>query len=230
MATIEGNIQQVHARIAAACRTALRPVQSVTLLVVSKTFTARCVRDAFTAGEHQFGENYVQEGIDKIDQLSDIRDQLQWHLIGPLQSNKTRVVAQHFDWVHSVDRFKTAQRLSDQRPHHLPPLQICLQVNVSGETSKSGFAPHELPQAAQQIASLPRLELRGLMSIPEPSSSLTVQRASHRSLRLLLEQLKADGLTLDTLSMGMSHDYALAIEEGSDIIRIGEGIFGPRRK
>jgi pyridoxal phosphate enzyme (YggS family) len=228
MATIAENIQQVRARIATACAAAQRPVQSVTLLAVSKTFGADAVREAVTAGEHRFGENYVQEAIEKIAALADLRDRIEWHLIGPLQSNKTRVVAEQFDWVHSVDRLKTAQRLSEQRPAHLPPLQLCLQVNISGEASKSGLAPSEVRDVARAVASLPRVRLRGLMAIPEPADELEAQRRPHAQLRELLVQLHADGLALDTLSMGMTGDLEAAVLEGATIVRIGTAIFGSR--
>lgn len=203
-------------------------MQSVTLLVVSKTFPAQDVRLAFEAGERRFGENYVQEGLDKIAQLADLREQIEWHLIGPLQSNKTRVVAEHFDWVHSVDRLKIAQRLSEQRPAHLPPLQICLQVNISGEASKSGLSPAEVQDLAHAVAALPRLRLRGLMAIPEPAADLPAQRAPHRALARLLRELQGQGLALDTLSMGMSADLEAAILEGATLVRIGSAIFGRR--
>jgi len=230
MATILGNIQQVRARIAKACEDARRPVQSVTLLCVSKTFGADAVREAHAAGERRFGENYVQEGVEKIAALADLRASIEWHLIGPLQSNKTRVVAEQFDWVHSVDRLKVAQRLSDQRPAHLAPLQLCLQVNISGEASKSGLAPGDVPAVAQAVAALPRLRLRGLMAIPEPAGDLAAQRVPHRALRELSEQLCAQGLALDTLSMGMSADLEAAILEGSTMVRVGSAIFGVRAK
>jgi len=226
---IADNLQQVHQRIASACAQASRPVRSVTLLVVSKTFAAAAVRDAVTAGEHRFGENYVQEGVDKIAALADLRPQLEWHLIGPLQSNKTRVVAEAFDWVHAVDRLKIAQRLSEQRPAHLSPLQLCLQVNISGEASKSGLQPGEVAAVAHAVAALPRLVLRGLMAIPEPAADFEAQRAPHRALRELLARLQGEGLTtMDTLSMGMSADLEAAIAEGATIVRIGSAIFGSR--
>jgi pyridoxal phosphate enzyme (YggS family) len=228
MATINGNIQQVRARIAHACDSARRPVQSVTLLCVSKTFGPDAVRAAHAAGECCFGENYVQEALDKIAALADLRDTLEWHLIGPLQGNKTRVVAEQFDWVHTVDRLKIAQRLSDQRPAHLPPLQLCLQVNISGEASKSGLAPAEVAAVAKAVVALPRVVLRGLMAIPEPAGDLDAQRAPHRALRELLEHLRAQGLVLDTLSMGMSADLDAAILEGATIVRVGTAIFGGR--
>jgi PLP dependent protein len=228
MATISSNIQQVRARIAQACDSARRPVQSVTLLCVSKTFGPDAVRAAHAAGERCFGENYVQEALDKIAALADLRTSIEWHLIGPLQSNKTRWVAEQFDWVHSVDRLKIAQRLSEQRPAHLPPLQLCLQVNISGEDSKSGLAMAEVPAVAQAVAQLPRVVLRGLMAIPEPAAELAAQRAPHRALRELLEQLRTQGLRVDTLSMGMSADLDAAILEGATIVRVGTAIFGGR--
>jgi pyridoxal phosphate enzyme (YggS family) len=228
MATIPENIQQVRARIAAACAQAGRDVQSVTLLCVSKTFSATAVRTAHAAGERRFGENYVQEALDKIDALVDLRPQIEWHLIGPLQSNKTRVVAEQFDWVHSVDRLKTAQRLSEQRPAHLPALNVCLQVNVSGEASKSGLVPGEVAAVAQAVAQLPRIALRGLMAIPEPAATFDAQRLPHRALCELRDDLTREGLVLDTLSMGMSADLEAAVAEGATILRIGTAIFGAR--
>jgi PLP dependent protein len=219
----------VTARIEAACAAAGRPTDSITLLAVGKTQPAEALRAMAAAGQVDFGENYVQEALDKIEALADLRAQIRWHLIGPLQSNKTRAVAEAFDWVHSIDRLKTAQRLSEQRPAHLPPLQVCLQVNVSGEASKSGVAPAELPALAQAVAALPRLQLRGLMSIPEPAFDLNAQRRPHRLLRELLCSLKAEGLTgLDTLSMGMSTDLEAAVLEGATIVRVGTAIFGLR--
>ena len=225
---IASNIQQLHERIARACAGAQRPVQSVTLLSVTKTFGPQAVREAFDAGERRFGENYVQEGVDKIAALADLRGQVEWHLIGPLQSNKTRVVSEQFDWVHSVDRLKIAQRLSEQRPAHLAALQLCLQVNISGEASKSGLAPDEVAAVAHEVARLPRVRLRGLMAIPEPAGDEAAQRAPHRALRELLERLNAEGLGLDTLSMGMSADLEAAIAEGSTLVRVGSAIFGAR--
>ena len=203
-------------------------MQSVTLLAVSKTFGPEAVRQAVAAGEHRFGENYVAEGVAKIAALADLRERLEWHLIGPLQSNKTRVVAESFDWVHSVDRLKIAQRLSEQRPAHLPPLQICLQVNISGEASKSGLRPEEVADVAQAVATLPGLTLRGLMAIPEPAADVDAQRAPHRALHALTQSLQAQGLALDTLSIGMSADLEAAIMEGATLVRIGSAIFGGR--
>ena len=228
MATIAANIQQVRARIAGACAQSQRAVQSVTLLAVSKTVSDAAVREAFAAGHRAFGENYVQEGVDKIARLADLRDAIEWHLIGPLQGNKTRVVAEAFDWVHSVDRLKIAQRLSEQRPAHLPPLQLCLQVNISGEASKSGLRPDEVPAMARAVAALPRLVLRGLMAIPEPCADPVAQRAPHRALHKLLRSLNASGLELDTLSMGMTADLEAAVLEGATLVRVGTAIFGAR--
>ena len=228
MTTVIDKLGQVQNRIAAACTAAGRPVQSVTLLAVSKTFAAAAVREAFAGGQRSFGENYVQEALDKIAALADLRSQLEWHLIGPLQSNKTRPVAAAFDWVQSVDRLKIAQRLSEQRPAGLAPLQICLQVNISGEASKSGLLPAELLAVAQAVAAMPRLRLRGLMSIPEPVADLAAQRAPHRVLRELLAMLNAAGLALDTLSMGMSADLEAAVAEGATLVRVGTAIFGGR--
>jgi PLP dependent protein len=228
MATIASNIQQVRTRIARACAAAQRPVQSVTLLTVSKTFSAEAVREAFAAGERRFGENYVQEAVAKVEALEDLRPHIEWHLIGPLQTNKTRMAARHFDWVHSVDRLKIAERLSEQRPADLPPLSVCLQVNVSGEANKGGVAPAELPALAHAVAQLPGLRLRGLMSIPAPAADEAQQRAPHRQLRELMQQLQGEGLALDTLSMGMSADLESAILEGATMVRIGTAIFGTR--
>jgi pyridoxal phosphate enzyme (YggS family) len=228
MATIAENIQEVRQRIAAACALARRPLESVTLLAVAKTFPADAVRAAFDAGERSFGENYVQEALDKITALADLRDLLQWHLIGPLQSNKTRVVAESFDWVHTVDRLKIAQRLSEQRPAGLPPLQLCLQVNISGEASKSGLATDEVLDVARSVAALPRVRLRGLMAVPAPASDPAAQRLPHARLRELLARLQRDGLDVDTLSMGMTADLEAAIAEGATIVRVGTAIFGER--
>lgn len=228
MSSVEAKLQQVRTRIATACETSQRPVQSVTLLAVTKTFGPLAVRDALAAGQRAFGENYVQEALEKIESLADQRERLEWHLIGPLQSNKTRVVAAHFDWVHTVDRLKLAERLSAQRPEHLAPLQVCLQVNISGEGSKSGIAPDEVLALAQAVAQLPRLHLRGLMAIPEPAGDFDAQRAPHRALARLLFDLNASGQVLDTLSMGMSADLEAAVAEGATIVRVGSAIFGER--
>ena len=198
------------------------------LLAVSKTCPGVSVREAHAAGQRDFGENYVQEALAKIDELADLRADLRWHLIGPLQSNKAREVAARFDWVHAVDRLKLAQRLSDLRPAGLAPLQVCLQVNISGEDSKSGVAPAEALALARAVAALPRLKLRGLMAIPEPAGDLASQRAPHRALRELFEAMNAEGLGLDTLSIGMSADLEAAIAEGATWVRIGTAIFGSR--
>jgi pyridoxal phosphate enzyme (YggS family) len=225
---IADKLARVHERIASACASAGRPVESVTLLVVSKTFGPDAVRAAFSEGESSFGENYVQEGLEKILSLDDVRGRIEWHLIGPLQSNKTRIVAENFDWVHSVDRLKLAERLSAQRPASLPPLDVCLQVNISGEASKSGLAPRDVAATALAVAALPRLALRGLMAIPEPAGDFETQRKPHRALRELFESLQAEGLPLDTLSMGMSADLEAAIAEGATMVRVGSAIFGER--
>lgn len=228
MAMIETNIQQVRARIATACARAGRPVQSVTLLAVGKTFGASAIRTACAAGQSCFGENQVQEALAKMAGLVDLRDRMEWHLIGPLQSNKTRAVATAFDWVHSIDRLKIAERLAEQRPRHLQPLNVCVQVNVSGELSKTGVLPGEAASLAASLAKLPRIRLRGLMAIPEPATAFEAQRASHRALRKLLEALNRDGFVLDTLSMGMSDDLEAAVLEGATIVRVGSAIFGRR--
>ena len=223
---IADNIARVQALIVAACQATGRAPGSVQLLAVSKTWSADAVRTAHAAGQTDFGENYIQEAVEKITALHDLP--LVWHCIGPIQSNKTRLVAEHFDWVHSVDRLKIAQRLSEQRPEHLPPLQVCIQVNVDGVETKSGVSPQELPALAQAVAVLPRLQLRGLMTIPEPAENDAQMRAVHRQAKDLFEQLRAQGLPLDTLSMGMSADMAAAIAEGSTMVRVGTAIFGKR--
>ncbi len=223
MSTIEKNIAKVAARIREAAQAVDRDPATVGLLAVSKTQPAAAIREAAAAGIRDFGENYLQEALDKQAELSDLP--LAWHFIGPIQSNKTKSIAEHFDWVHSVDRLKIAQRLSDQRPTALPPLNICLQVNVSGEASKSGCAPEELPQLAQAVAAMPHLRLRGLMCIPAPSEDPAEQRAAFARLRALRDELP---LTLDTLSMGMSQDLEAAIAEGATWVRIGTALFGAR--
>ncbi len=228
MGSIGSNLQEVRRRLTLACKEAGRNTQEVTLLAVSKKFPSGAVREAHAAGQRAFGENYVQEALAKIEALVDLRASLEWHLIGPLQSNKTRAVAEAFDWVHTVDRLKVAQRLSEQRPAWLPPLQLCLQVNVSGEDSKSGVAPGELPALAHAVAALPQVRLRGLMSIPEPAADPAAQREPHRVLRGLLAALNSQGLGLDTLSMGMSADLEAAVAEGTTLVRVGTAIFGQR--
>ena len=224
--SIAQNLAQVHAQIQTACQRADRPQGGVQLLAVSKTWGPEAVRAAHAAGQTAFGENYIQEGVDKIGALQDLP--LEWHCIGPIQSNKTRLVAEHFDWVHSIDRLKIAQRLSEQRPAHLTPLQVCIQVNVDGGETKSGVSPKELPALAQAVAALPGLHLRGLMTIPEPAKTEASMRAVHRQAKELFEQLRAQGLPLDTLSMGMSADLGAAIAEGSTMVRVGTAIFGKR--
>lgn len=228
MSVIAANLQAVNRRVAAAAQQAGRPAGEVTLLAVSKTFPPAAVQAAFDAGQRAFGENYVQEGVDKIAQLGDLRDQISWHFIGPLQSNKTRAVAEQFDWVHAIDRLRIAERLSAQRPAGMAPLQVCLQVNISGEASKSGVAPDEVPALARAVAALPGLRLRGLMAIPEPQSELEAQRRPFAALRTLADTLRAAGLDVDTLSMGMSADMEAAIAEGATVVRIGTAIFGAR--
>lgn len=223
-------MQVVNKRITAAALAASRRPDTIRLLAVSKNFSPAAILDAAEAGQHAFGENYVQEALDKIRAVREFIPDLllEWHFIGPMQSNKTRAIAEHFDWVHSVDREKIAQRLSEQRPALLPPLNICLQVNISGEASKSGFAPDEVMRAAHAIAAMPNLRLRGLMTIPEPQQDIEKQRVPFRRLREMLETLKAQGLALDTLSMGMSADLEAAIMEGATIVRVGTAIFGNR--
>ncbi len=274
MGTIKTALQAVHRRIAQAATAAGRSPESVRLLAVSKTFPADCVSEAYQAGQFAFGENYVQEAVEKITGLggaglvhaddaeagtrlgldsttsepgvepgSDCHSSavapplagplllpLEWHMIGPLQSNKTRLVAEHFDWVHTVERLKTAERLSAQRPAQLAPLQVCIQVNVSGEASKSGCALAEVPALAAAVAELPRLRLRGLMCIPEPTDDEAKLRAQFRALRECFERLNSSGFALDTLSMGMSADLELAIAEGATIVRVGTAIFGARAR
>ena len=226
MSAIATNLQAVQTRISTAARAAGRPPESIALLAVSKTWPLASVIDAATAGPRAFGENYVHEGVDKA--IATVDRNLDWHFIGPLQSNKTRPVAEHFAWVHSIDRLKIAERLSAQRPADLPPLQVCVQVNVSGEASKSGCHPDEALALCQAVAALPRLTLRGLMAIPEPADNEAGQRAPFRQLREIFETIRAAGLPLDTLSMGMSHDLEAAIAEGATIVRIGTAIFGER--
>ena len=227
---IADKLAQVHSRIASACAAAGRPVQSVTLLAVSKTFDVDAIAAAHAAGQRCFGENYVQEAIEKVAALAGLEPRPEWHLIGPLQSNKTRVVAATFDWVHTVDRLKIAERLSAQRPDGLAPLSVCLQVNVSGEATKSGLAPADVGAVARAVAALPRLRLRGLMAIPEVAASADVaaQRRPFRALRVLFDQLRGEGLALDTLSAGMSDDLEAAILEGATMVRVGSAIFGRR--
>jgi len=236
MTTIANNLQQVQNQIAQACQAAGRDPQSVRLLVVSKTFGPEAVQEAAAAGQRAFGENYIQEGVEKILTLRELRgpaqEALQWHCIGPIQSNKTRLVAEHFDWVHTVDRLKIAERLSAQRPTHLPPLQVCIQVNMDGGSTKSGVSPADAPALAAAVAQLPNLRVRGLMSIPDVAPDAASQLAVHRATQQLFEQIATSGVVglehFDTLSMGMTADLQPAIQAGSTMVRVGTGVFGGR--
>ncbi len=227
---IADKLAQVHSRIASACAAAGRPVQSVTLLAVSKTFGVDAVAAAHAAGQRRFGENYVQEGVEKVAALAALEPRPEWHLIGPLQSNKTRVVAESFDWVHTIERLKIAERLSAQRPAELAPMSICPQVNIGAEARKSGLAPAHVGALAHAVAALPRLRLRGLMAIPRvvEGGDVAAQRRPFRALRALFDQLRGEGLALDTLSAGMSDDLEAAILEGATMVRVGSAIFGRR--
>ena len=226
MTSIASNLQAVNRVIDLAAEKAQRHRENITLLAVSKVFPASKVREAHRAGQRAFGESYVQEALDKIAALQDLP--LEWHFIGPIQSNKTRAIAENFAWVHGVDRLKIAERLSAQRPQNLSPLTVCIQVNVSGEESKSGIASGAVLELAQAIMQLPRLKMRGLMAIPAPAEKLEVQRLPFAQVRELMQQLNGLGLELDTLSMGMSHDLEAAILEGATIVRVGTAIFGER--
>jgi pyridoxal phosphate enzyme (YggS family) len=226
MTTIQTQLQSVQARVAAACLAAGRDPREVRLLAVSKTFGADAVEQAHAAGQTVFGENYIQEAVEKICTLRHLP--LEWHCIGPIQSNKTRLVAAHFDWVHTVDRLKVAQRLSEQRSVDLAPLQVCIQVNVDGGDSKSGVSPQEALALAQQVALLPCLQLRGIMSIPEPAADFSAAVALFARVKAVFDDLNAEGLALDTLSMGMSADLEAAIHAGSTLVRVGSAIFGAR--
>jgi pyridoxal phosphate enzyme (YggS family) len=226
MTTIASNLQAVRNAITSAAVEAGRCANDVSLLAVSKTFPPDELREAYRAGQTCFAESYVQEALDKIAALRDLP--IEWHYIGPIQSNKTRAIAENFSWVHSVDRLKIAERLSEQRPVHLPPLQVCLQVNISGESSKSGAAPDEASALAHAIAKLPNLKLRGLMAVPAPNDDIVAQRLPFAHLHKLRDRLNLQGLQLDTLSMGMSHDFPAAIAEGATMVRIGTAIFGGR--
>ena len=232
MTMIQLNLQQVHARMAAACQAAGRDPGTVSLLAVSKTFGPEAVQSGWAAGQTAFGENYIQEAVQKITALRQLPDAtrapLQWHCIGPIQSNKTRLVAEHFDWVQTVDRLKIAERLSEQRPAGLAPLQVCIQVNVDGGPTKSGVLPQDALLLAQQVAALPGLRLRGLMSIPEPAPDFVAATQVFMGVRALFDALNAGGLALDTLSMGMSADLEAAIHAGSTMVRVGSAIFGAR--
>ncbi len=226
MTMIADNLQQVRARMLQACQQAGRSPDTVHLLAVSKTFGADAVQQAFAAGQTAFGENYIQEAVDKITALAQLP--LEWHCIGPIQSNKTRLVAQHFAWAHTVDRLKIAQRLSEQRPPGLPPLNVCIQVNIDGGATKAGVVPEDALELARQIAALPGLRLRGLMSIPEPAPDFVAACAVHMRAKALFDAMNASGLGLDTLSMGMSADLEAAVHSGSTLVRVGSAIFGNR--
>jgi pyridoxal phosphate enzyme (YggS family) len=228
MDTIGANLQAVKARIAAAATQCGRVPDSIELLAVSKTFSATAVRSAHAAGQRAFGENYVQEAIDKINALRNLP--LVWHFIGPIQSNKTREIAVHFDWAHSIDRLKIAERLAAARPVDMAPLQVCVQINIGNEDSKSGIAPAAAPALLREIATLPRLKLRGLMTIPPASEDIAVQRGYFAQLRRVRDDLAATGILLDTLSMGMSADIEAAIAEGATTVRVGTAIFGVRHQ
>ena len=225
--SVSANLVKVRKRIELACEAVGRAPNAVKLLAVSKTMPAQAVRDAFAAGQLAFGENYIQEGVDKIASLVDLP--IEWHCIGPIQSNKTKLVAENFAWVHSIDRLKIAERLSAQRPPHLPPLQVCLQVNVDGGSNKSGVAPAELLALAQAVAKLPHLQLRGIMTIPEPTETEAATRAVHHQAKSLFDNLKTAGLAIDILSMGMTGDLEAAVAEGSTCVRVGTAIFGARQ-
>lgn len=226
MATIISRLQAVHTRIRAALRAAGRDSDTVRLVAVSKTFPADAIREAYAGGQRDFGENYLQEALAKMKALADLP--LVWHFIGPIQSNKTRAIAENFTWAHSVDRPRIAERLAQARPPASGPLQVCIQVNVSGEQSKSGVTRDEAPRLARFIGALPQLRLRGLMAIPEPAPDAALQRARFAGLRTLRDELNAEGLQLDTLSMGMSDDLEAAIAEGATMVRVGTAIFGER--
>ncbi|RFA31199.1 YggS family pyridoxal phosphate enzyme [Alkalilimnicola ehrlichii] len=228
MTDISSRLTHVQERIRRAEQEAGRPAESVRLLAVSKTQPASAIRSAYANGQRAFGENYLQEALEKIEQLSDLN--LEWHFIGPIQSNKTKAIAQHFDWVHSVDRERIVSRLGEQRPAELPPLNICLQVNIDAEASKAGVAPSQLPALAAAVAKQTNLKLRGLMAIPAPKSDFNAQRESFRRLAQLAESLKDEGHLVDTLSMGMSDDLEAAIDAGSTLVRIGSALFGPRQQ
>lgn len=228
MTTIAANLQAVRNRIARAAQSAGRDPSAIALIAVSKTWPAACIAEAYDCGQGAFGESYAQEALGKIMQLGDLP--LAWHFIGPIQSNKTRAIAGHFQWVHSVARAKIAERLNDARPAGLPPLNVCIQVNVSGEAGKSGVQPGEQLALARAIAALPRLKLRGLMAVPEPTPDARLQRQRFALLRELKDGLGAMGLALDTLSMGMSDDLEAAIAEGATMVRVGTAIFGQRQK
>lgn len=232
MTTIEDNLHRIRARLQQACDVAGRSIDEVTLLAVSKTFGVDAVCLAYAAGQRAFGENYVQEGVEKVEQVRALGacPDIVWHCIGPLQSNKTRLVAEQFDWVQSIDRLKIAQRLHEQRPAHLPPLQVCIQVNVDGGANKSGVAPGDALGLARAVAALPGLRLRGLMAIPEPAPDFESQRALFLRAKAVFDDLRANGLDLDTLSLGMSDDLEAAVAAGSTMVRIGRAVFGHRER
>ncbi|MGZ8257752.1 MAG: YggS family pyridoxal phosphate-dependent enzyme [Methylotenera sp.] len=226
MTTISNRLQDILAAIQSAKATG-HCQQQVKLLAVSKAQSALAIREAYAAGQTMFGENYLQEALEKQTELTDLA--IEWHFIGPIQSNKTQLIAQNFAWVHSIDRLKIAQRLNDARPAHLVPLQVCIQLNVGGETSKGGVAQHELESLAASFSNLPRLKLRGLMAIPAPTNDKNKQRAQFKQVRECYDALLAKGYALDTLSIGMSGDYPIAIEQGATIVRIGSALFGARK-
>jgi PLP dependent protein len=229
MTMIQANLQTVRHRVEQAAHAAKRDPATVQLLAVSKTWGSDAVREAAAAGQRAFGENYIQEAVDKMAAVADLADlALEWHCIGPVQANKTRLVATHFDWVHTVDRLKIAQRLSEQRPAHLPPLNVCVQVNVDGGAQKSGVAPHEALPLALAVSMLPGLRLRGVMVIPEPAIDFVAQCALFESAVAIFDQIIRAGLPLDTLSMGMSNDLEAAVRAGSTLVRVGTAIFGGR--
>ena len=227
MSMISDNLQQVRTQIQTACAVYGRNPDAITLLAVSKTWGAQAVREAYAVGQRAFGENYIQEGVEKIADLADLAD-IEWHMIGPVQSNKTRLVAAHFSWVHSVHQLKTAERLSQQRPSHLPDLQVCIQVNLEGTANKSGLAPGQVRALAQALVQLPRLRLRGIMVIPEVAPNLEAASALFKKARGVFDEIKGDFEGIDTLSMGMSADMPAAIREGSTLLRVGTAIFGRR--
>ena len=228
MTIISSRLQAVRERIERAARAAGRDPSGIRLLAVSKTFSPAAIREAFQGGQHAFGENYMQEAIQKMEALRDLP--MEWHYIGPIQSNKSKAIAEHFQWVHSVDRLKVAERLSAARPSGIPPLDICIQVNVSDESTKSGIPPGQALDLAKEVKVLPRLRLRGLMAIPEATEDRAVQHERFSQLRRLKERISSEGIDLDTLSMGMTDDLEAAIDEGATLIRVGRGIFGERER
>ena len=227
---LQENLLGVRQRIARQCAASGRDPGSVQLLAVSKTFPLAAILEAHGAGQTRFGENYIQEGVDKIlacRERPECRD-MEWHCIGPIQSNKTRLVATHFDWVHSVDRLKIAQRLSEQRPQDMPPLNVCIQVNIDGGANKAGVAPADALDLARQVTALPRLHLRGLMTIPEPAPDYATALATHQAAKTLWDRMRDAGIAMDTLSLGMSADLEAAVAAGSTMVRVGSALFGSR--